>query len=155
MSMILMVAGLFWIVAANAAAQVDCVSPRTLKVSRVQGQVFDITGNAVPGVVVSLVQDGKSTAQFRTGAMGQFQFKAAPGRYILQAEVPAFQRASVELNVGRNLGNLFHSSTLRVIVGLYGSFCPWATTSSREFQKMVRANNQRIKETSEKNATQK
>jgi hypothetical protein len=73
----------------------------------------------------------------------------------LQAEVPAFQRASVELNVGRDLGNLFHPSTLRVIIGLYGSFCPWATTSNREFQKMVRDNNRRLKENAEKNATQK
>jgi hypothetical protein len=74
MSMILMVAGLFWIPASVAVAQVDCVSPRTLKVSRVQGQVFDITENAVPGVVVSLVQEGKSTAQFHTGSNGEFQF---------------------------------------------------------------------------------
>jgi hypothetical protein len=155
MSMIFMVTGLFWIAASIAAAQVDCVSPRTLKVSRVQGQVFDITGNALPGVVVSLVQEGKPTAQFHTGSNGEFQFKATPGRYILQAEVPAFQRASVELNVGRDLGNLFHPSTLRVIIGLYGSFCPWATTSNREFQKMVRDNNRRLKENAEKNATQK
>ena len=155
MSMILMVAGLFWIPASVAVAQVDCVSPRTLKVSRVQGQVFDITENAVPGVVVSLVQEGKSTAQFHTGSNGEFQFKAAPGLYVLNAEVPAFQRASVELKVGRDLGNLFHPSTLRVILGLYGSFCPWATTSNREFQKMARANNQRLKENAEKNATQR
>ena len=155
MRMAFVVAVIWTIGAANAAAQVDCVSPRTLKVSRVQGQVFDITGNAVPGVVVLLVQDGKSIAQFHTGSNGEFQFKTAPGFYVLKAEVPAFQSSSVELKVGRDLGNLFHPSTLRVIVGLYGSFCPWATTSNREFQKMVRANNQRIKETAEKNATQK
>ena len=155
MSMIFMVTGLFWIVATSATAQVGCVSPRTLKVSRVQGQVFDITGNVVPGVVVSLVQEGKPTAQFHTGSNGEFQFKVAPGLYVLKAEVPAFQSTSVELKVGRDLWNLFHPSTLRVIVGLYGSFCPWATTSNREFQKMVRANNQRLKEHAETNATQK
>ena len=155
MSMFFMVAGLFWIVDANAAAQVDCISPKLLKVSRVQGQVFDITGAAVPGVVVSLVQEGKSTAQFHTGSNGGFQFRAAPGLYLLKAEVLAFQRASVELKVGRDLWNSFHPSTLRVIVGLYGSFCPWATTSNREFQKIVRANNQRLKETKVNNATQR
>jgi hypothetical protein len=155
MSMIFMVTGMFWIAAASAAAQVDCVGPKTLKVSRVQGQVFDITGNAVPGVVVSLVQEEKPTAQFHTGANGEFQFKAIPGRYVLKAEVPAFQSTSVELEVGRNIGNLFHPSTLRVIVGLYGSFCPWATTSNSEFQKIVRANNRRLKDHAEKNATQK
>jgi hypothetical protein len=126
-----------------------------LKVSRVQGQVFDITGNAVPGVVVSLVQDGKSTVQFRTASNGEFQFKAAPGRYVLKAVVPAFQSASVELEVGRNLGNLFHPSTLYVIFGLHGSFCPWATTNNQEFQKKVRANNQKLKEHAEENATQR
>ena len=150
-----MIAGLFWIATSSATAQVNCISPKPLKVSRVQGQVFDITGNAVPGVVVSLVQEGKSKAQFHTGAIGQFQFKAAPGRYVLNAVVPAFQRASVELEVGRNLGNLFHPSTLYVIVGLHGSFCPWVTTSDREFQKIVRDNNQRLKENAEINATQK
>jgi hypothetical protein len=147
--------GLFWIAAANVTAQVDCISPKTLRVSRVQGQVFDITGNAVPGVVILLVQAGKSVAQFHTGLNGDFQFKAANGRYVLKAEVPAFQSSSVELEVGRDLGNLFHPSTLRVIAGLYGSFCPWATTSNREFQKMVRANNQKLKEIKENNATQK
>ncbi len=150
-----MIAGLLWITAANVAAQVDCISPKTLKVSRVQGQVFDITGAAVPGGVVSLVQEGKSTAQFRTGASGEFQFKTAPGRYVLKAEVPAFQSTSVQLEVGRNIGNLFHPSTLRVIVGLNGSFCSWATTSDREFQKIVRANNQRLKEHKETNASQR
>jgi hypothetical protein len=155
MSMILMVAGLFWICASIAAAQVDCVSPKPIKVSRVQGQVFDITGKAVPGVVVSLVQEGKPTAQFHTGLNGEFQFKAANGQYVLKTEVPAFQSTSVELIVGNSALSHFHPSTLRVIVGLYGSFCPWATTSNREFQKMVRANNQRLKEHAETNATQK
>ncbi|HME57577.1 MAG TPA: carboxypeptidase-like regulatory domain-containing protein [Terracidiphilus sp.] len=155
MRMAFMITGLFWFATANTAAQVDCISPKLLKVSRVQGQVFDITGAAVPGVVVSLVQDGKSTAQFHTGSNGEFQFKPAPGLYLLKAEVPAFQRASVELKVGRDLWNLLHPSTLRVIVGLYGSFCPWVTTSNREFQKMVRANNQRLKEHTETNATQR
>jgi hypothetical protein len=155
MSMVLMIAGLFLIAAANVAAQVDCISPKMLKVSRVQGQVFDITGAVVPGVVVSLVREGKSTAQFHTGSDGKFQFIATPGIYVLKAEVPSFQRASVQLEVGRNIGNLFRPSTLRVIVGLSGSFCPWATTSNREFQKMVRANNQRLKEHKETNATQR
>jgi hypothetical protein len=143
------------IAAAIAAAQVNCIGQKPLRVSRVQGQVFDITGNAMPGVVVSLVQEGRSTAQFRTGSTGSFQFKAVPGVYLLKAEVPAFQSTSVELKVGHDLWNLFHPSTLCVIVGLYGSFCPWATTSNREFKKIVRANNQRLKEISEKNATQK
>lgn len=155
MGMTCAVVFLWAISAASAAAQVGCVSPRTLKVSRVQGQVFDITGNAVPGVVVSLVQEGKPTAQFHTGSNGEFQFKVAPGLYVLKAVVPAFQSTSVELEVGRNLWNSFHPSTLRVIVGLYGSFCPWATNSNREFMKMVRANNQRLKEHAETDATQK
>lgn len=155
MKVAFMVVMMIWFAAVNVAAQVDCVSPRTLKVSRVQGQVFDISGNAVPGVVVSLVQDGKPTAQFHTGSNGEFQFKAAPGRYVLKAVVPAFQSTSVELEVGSDLGNLFHPSTLYVIVGLQGSFCPWVTTSNREFQKIVRANNQRLKEHAETNATQR
>ena len=146
MNMALMVAVLSLICATIAAAQVNCISPKPLKVSRVQGQVFDITGAAVPSVVVSLVQEGKSTAQFRTGSTGQFQFKAAPGHYILKAEVPAFQSTSVELIVGSSALSHFHPSTLHVIVGLYGSFCPWATTSNREFQKMVRANHQKLNE---------
>src|ERR1035437_9632609 len=122
MGMTCAVVFLWAISAAGAAAQVDCVSPRTLKVSRVQGQVFDITGNAVPGVVVSLVQEGKPTAQFHTGSNGEFQFKTTPGRYVLKAVVPAFQSTSVELIVGSSALSHFHPSTLRVIVGLYGSF---------------------------------
>lgn len=153
--MVFVVAGLFWLTAFNVAAQVDCVSPKALKISRVQGQVFDVTGVAVPGVVVSLVQDGKPTAQVRTGASGQFQFNAAPGRYVLKAEAPAFQRSNVELIVGSDLSDVFHRNTLRIILGLGGSFCPWATTSNKEFQKIVRANDQRIKEAKETDATQK
>jgi hypothetical protein len=154
-SIVFMVAGLFWIIASSAVAQVDCVGANALKVSRVQGQVFDITGMAVHGAVVSLVKEGKSTAQFRTGASGQFQFNAAPGRYVLKAEAPVFQRSDVELIVGRSLSNLFHPGTLRVILGLGGLFCSRATTSNWEFQKMVRTNNRRLKETEETNATQK
>jgi len=149
-----MAAGLLWIIASNAVAQIDCVSPKALKVTRVQGQVFDITGLAVSGVAVSLVQEGKPTAQFRTGATGQFQFNAAPGRYVLKVEAPAFQRSNVELIVGRDLSNVFHPGTLRLILGLGGLFCPWATTSNRKFQKMVRVNKQKLKEIAKNNVTQ-
>jgi hypothetical protein len=129
--------------------------PRVLSVSRVQGQVFDPLGRVVPGAEVSLVSGGGASIKVETGAMGEFRFNAAPGRYVLKVVYPAFQFSSVELTVRRNLWNLLHPSTLRVILGV-GSFdCPWVTTRNREFQAMIRTNNKRLKEAVQTNATQK
>ncbi len=139
----------------SATAQVDCISPAPITVSRVQGQVFDPTGAVVPGVVISLVGEGGSTLQVTTDQQGRFQLSVSPGRYILKAVVPMFQMAAIELNVKEDVNALNPSGELRVILGLGGSFCPWVTTSNREFQQIIRANKKRIEESAQRNATQK
>ena len=139
----------------SAAAQVNCVAPRTVHVSRVQGQVFDPLGAFVPGAEVSLRSGKGALLQTTTDSMGRFQMDAAPGQYVLEVVIPAFQFSSAELVVDPDLGNLKRPDTLWVIVGLGGVSCPLVTTSKKEFQQMIRADKKRLKETTQPNATQK
>lgn len=139
----------------HAQGIVDCVNPATLNVSRVKGQVFDPTGVVVPRVAVSLTSEQGTNLTAISDREGRFRFPAATGRYQLKSALPMFQPAAVELDVGKDAVRLINPSDIRVILGLAGSFCPWVTTSNREFQRIIRANKKRLKETVQYNATQK
>ena len=115
-------------------AIVDCVEQRKLFVPRVQGQVFDGAGVPVSGALVSLISDAKPTIQATTDATGQFSFKVDSGDYTLKASYPGFETTTVELEVGRDLLNLFHPTALRVILSVGSMDCPWVTTSNKEFK---------------------
>jgi len=138
-----------------AAAQVDCVMPAPLTVSRVQGQVFDWTGTGVPGVAITLVSRSGAMMRTTAGQEGRFQIPVPPGQYFFKAIVPMFQTASGKLTVREDTDGHVRPSYLYVIVGMGGSFCPWMTTSKREFRKIILDNKKRLKETAQKHATQK
>jgi hypothetical protein len=140
---------------AHAQGIVDCVDPASLSVSRVQGQVFDPSGTVVSGVSVTLVDVRSADQRTTTDNQGRFHVDALPDQYIFNASLPPFRRASAKLavlgreDVGPRPGYFY------VILGTGGSFCPWVTASRREFQKIIHANQRRMKEAAQANATQK
>ncbi|MGO8758835.1 MAG: carboxypeptidase-like regulatory domain-containing protein [Terracidiphilus sp.] len=138
-----------------AAAQVDCVYPGRVSVPRVQGQVFDPLGTAVPGVVVKLVDQRGSTLQATTDGQGRFRLAAPPGEYSFTAVLPMFQTSQTELSVGEDLAGLVHPRNLYVVLGMAGTFCPWVTTSEKEFRNIINGNKKRSEESTQRNATQK
>jgi len=141
--------------AIHAQGIVDCVYPGHVVVSRVQGQVADPFGVAVPGVTVTLVDKRGSTLRATTDSQGRFSVDASPGEYSFKAALSNFQASQTQLNVGEDLAGLFHPSNLHVILGMAGSFCPWITTNESEFRSNISRNKKRSEESTQRNATQK
>ena len=135
-------------------AQVDCVF-KTLHLSRMQGIVTDQFGEVIPGATVRLKQGDGIIAEVQADEQGQFAIKGVSGHYDLSIKARGFAEAWSPVEIGPDLQNSFHSNVLRVmlLVGA-GEECEVLTTNKHEFDKAVRAHNQRFKGI-EKNATQK
>jgi len=140
---------------AHSQGIVDCVSPSHISVSRVQGQVFDPSGVAVPGVTVSLVDKRGARQEIETDSQGLFHIEALPDSYEFKAAQRSFETASAGLYIlGReDVGP--RPDYLYVVLGMGGSFCPWVTASKHEFQRIIRDNKKRMREAAQQNATQK
>lgn len=136
-------------------AQVDCVWPATIHLSRVVGRVVDPFGAPIPDVQVSLNDADRVVGTVRTDAQGAFTLKVPAGKYQMRAELKLFAPLQVDLEVGQDVVHVVHSSFLNVILGLRGSFCSWATTSKSEFQNEINSNKKRSSGNKENNATQK
>ena len=139
---------------APALAQDKCPAPRNLAVSQIRGQVFDAFGIPVPGAAVLLLGI-HGELQTAADAKGLFQLNVPPGRYVMKVDAEGFQFSTFEVKVGRNLRTILRPQKLNVILGFSGSYCPGVTTSRREFLDTTGANLKRLKETSQKDATQK
>jgi hypothetical protein len=124
-------------------------------VSRVRGRVFDPFGIVIPGVSIKLVDNQDTSLQTTSDARGYFRLAARPGEYSFKATFQPFQTSQAELDVGEDLVSLVRRSDLKVILGLGGSDCAWVTTSQKEFRQIISSNEKRVKESAEKNATQK
>jgi hypothetical protein len=135
-------------------AQVDCVF-KTLHLSRLQGIVTDQIGEVIPGATVMLKQGDGIIAEVHTDETGQFAIKGVSGHYDPAIKAREFAEAWSPVKIGPNFQSLFYSNVLRVmlLVGA-GEECEVLTTSKHEFEKAVRAHNQRFKGI-ENNATQK
>ena len=133
---------------------VDCVFPGHIAASRVQGEVVDPFGVAVPGVTVTLVDEQGSRQQTSTDSEGRFRLSTQPGKSF-EATFPNFQRSQTVLSVGEDAAGLLHPRNLHVILGLNGSYCAWITTSEKEFHQIISSNKKRSEESAQRNATQK
>ncbi len=151
----LAVCGFVFLWPALAPSQIDCITPAKLSVSQVRGQVFDPFGIPVSDATVSLVSRNGKSLETTSDETGRFALDAPLGLYFLKVEQQGFALSSTELYVGRNLWTTIHRQELRVMLGFAGSYCPWVTTSKREFLTAVQANIKRLKDTFQTNATQK
>jgi Carboxypeptidase regulatory-like domain len=136
---LILLAGLGSSISSAQYGIIDCVMQGKLVVSRVQGQVVDPNGAPVSDARISLSRDGQETIQSKTDAYGRFKLNVQSGSYTFMAELRGFEVTSAELEVGRDIANLFHPTALRVILALPGMNCPWVTTSNKELMRMVRS----------------
>jgi hypothetical protein len=125
---------------------VYCVYPGRVAASRVQGQVCDPFGVAVPGVAIALVDERGSALRADTDSQGRFRLAVSPGKYSFKAVLPMFQSSQTELNVAKDLTGIVRPSELHVILGLNGSYCAWVTTSQKGFQQIISGNKKRFEE---------
>jgi hypothetical protein len=138
-----------------AQGQVDCVQNHRLSIARISGQVVDPFGVAVPNARISLTNLSGSKFETQTDAGGRFRLSAATGDYRFEAKLPNFQTAIVEISLDRDVWDTLRPVDFHVILGLFGLYCPWVTTSKKEFEYNIRANIMRSKESAQTNATQK
>ena len=136
-------------------AQVDCVSPAKIYVSRVRGNAFDFMGAALPDAAITLTPEDSQPLQVKTDSAGRFDFKVPSGNYILSGELGPLEAKDIRLVVGKDLASAFRPKELKVILGLCWSYCSWATLNEREFRDIIRSNSKRIEEVAQQHATQK
>lgn len=108
----------------GASAQVDCVYPTRVDVSRAQGHVFDPFGAVVPGVIVTLTGERGAIQRTTTDNQGRFRLHASRGNYSFRAALPMFEVSQTHLNIGEDLSSVVRPRSLRVILGINGLFCP-------------------------------
>jgi len=117
----------------------QCVYP-VIRISRVQGAVYDPSGVAIPNVKIELKNPDKIVATVTTNEHGEFSMAAAPGRYNLLANAQAFAPGFASIDVGNDLATAFVATRLYMIlnVGMTVENCTLTTTSRRKFEKAVR-----------------
>jgi|ERR1039458_3956432 hypothetical protein len=131
--------------------QMDCFM-RTLKVSRIEGHVFDPQGVPVSGSMVTLLERNKPMIVATTDGAGRFHLDTPAGKYWLRATNVGFAPATVLVRVRHDLLRLLPSRGVYLILGV-GMFlpCPAGTFSEKEFQSTIK----NFKETIEEHRTQK
>jgi hypothetical protein len=125
----------------------DCFGVRALKVSRVEGQVFDPQGVPVPGSSVALLELNKPTMTATTDGAGRFHMDAPAGEYWLRATNTGFAPATVPIRVRRGLLRVVPSRGVYLILGV-GFFlpCPAGILSEKEFQSTIKSFEKAIEE---------
>jgi hypothetical protein len=108
---------------AEAISYAQCVYP-TIRVSKVQGVVFDPNGEPIRDVAISLKSDDRILASATTDEAGRFSISATPGKY----------------DVGTDLARAFVPTRLFMILdpGMKMENCTFTTTSHRKFEMAVR-----------------
>jgi hypothetical protein len=135
-----------------AFAQGSCVTPHDVAVSQIRGQVFDAFGIAVPFATITVLGI-HGAVQTTADYTGNFSFDVSSGHYVLKAEAEGFSFSSAEVKVGQNWNTIFTRPKLKVMLGFNGSYCPWVTTSNKDFQDTAAANMKRLKQSAQVNDT--
>ena len=131
---------------ATRAFAVACPAPSDLKLARLQGTVYGPSGVALPQIQVVVAQAGRVVAQAQTDDRGRFQFKVAPGDFDVRLQFLGTNSMDMNVKVGHNLGGFFHTARLRIVLGLSGAKCSFATTSSKKFKNEMKRYEQRLVE---------
>lgn len=133
---------------APATAQGTCTVPHGVAVSQIRGQVFDAFGIAVPFATITVLGI-HGAVQTTADSAGEFSFNVPAGHYVLKAESEGFAYSSAELKVGHNWQTVFGRQRLKVLLGFGDTYCPWVTTSQKDFQDTTQANFTRLKESAQ------
>ena len=126
--------------------QRDCFYFPVLKVSRVEGRVFDPRGVPVPGASVVLLQDKKPVATMTTDNAGWFRVEAPVGLYWLRVDSTGFAPSIALVRVRHGLLRPVQTRSVYLILGLGMVLpCPAGTLSKKEFQSTVKSLDEMMK----------
>jgi hypothetical protein len=121
-----------------------CASPPAMNLSRIQGTVYGPSGVAISKILVQAVQNGKIAVQTQTDDRGRFELKVAPGSLNVHVQYLGYK--SMDLNVRVGHGGGFHAARLRIVLGLSGTRCNFATTSRKQFKDEIKRYGRQLEE---------
>ena len=120
----------------TAEVAMPCALPPEMALSRIQGTVYSPSGVPLAKILIQAVQDGKIVVQTQTDDRGRFELKVAPGSFKIHVQYLGYK--SMDMNVRVGHGGGFHAARLRIVLGISGARCSFATTSSRELKKAIK-----------------
>ena len=123
---------------ATPANGTTCPAPEELGVNKLQGAVYGPSGISLAQIHILLSREGKLVAQTTTDGSGKFEFKIGRGLYDLELQFFGSKSMDLKVRVGPGHGGLFHPARLRIVLGLSGTRCGFATTSSKEFKRAIK-----------------
>jgi hypothetical protein len=135
----LVLIAIFALVPSTCRAQ--CVYQK-ISVSRVQGAVFDRSGQPIPDADVNLKKDGQVVATTKTDGAGRFLVGTSPGAYDLNESARNLAPGFARIDVGIDLVRIFKSTRLWMIldVGMRLDACTFISTSHRQLEKANQEN---------------
>ena len=131
---------------ATRATAATCAALSDLSLSRMQGTVYGPSGVTVPQILVQVMQDGAQVGQTHTSERGKFQLKVPPGNYVVHIQFLGSRSMDLNVRIGHAGVDLFHTTRMRIVLGVSGARCSFATTSSKQFKDELRRYEQRLVE---------
>jgi Carboxypeptidase regulatory-like domain len=122
-----------------------CPAVPELSLSRLQGTVFGPSGVPVPQIVIQALQDGAVMATTHTDDKGKFAFAAAPGKYVLHIQFLGSKSLDLNVRIAHHV-EFFRSARIRMVLGLSGTRCSFATTSNKQFKNEMKRYKTRLGE---------
>ena len=124
-----------------------CAPIPEMKLSHLQGTVYGPSGVPLPQILVRVMRDGIPVNQAQTDSKGRFAFKTiAPGSVVLHIQFLGSKSLDVNTRMVHSLG-LFHTAHLRIVLGLSGTKCSFATTSTKLYKDQMKRYNKQLEET--------
>ena len=131
---------------ARAHGAATCPAPADMSLPRLQGTVYGPSGVPVPQIQVRAEQNGKIVGQAQTDDKGKFEIKVAAGTYNVHLQYLGSKSLDMYAKVGRGYNGIFRSPRIRVVLGLSGTKCSFATTSMKQFKNEIKRYQQRLVE---------
>ena len=131
---------------ARMADAMECPAPPDMSLSRLQGTVYGPSGVPVPQILIRVEREGKVLGQSQTDDHGKFAFKVPPGNVNVHVQFLGSKSVDMKVRVGQSHGGLFHTARLRIVLGISGTRCSFATTNSKQFKNEIRHYQQHLVE---------
>lgn len=131
-----------WMLAAVAAqAQLD--EPGPIRLSHVEGYVFNSAGKPVANAEVTLARNEKIEMRTRTDSEGAFHFEKTSGSYLLRVGRTEYAPAVREVLVRQELVTQLERKKLYIVVGPGACMdeCSSVLDSKKQFDQLIRMKN--------------
>jgi hypothetical protein len=135
------IASAFLAIAVAEPLQAQITVEKELRLSRLEGLVYDESGKPISEATVSIAQNGVPVQSVVTDKVGGFRIENIQGRCLLHVVSLHHASAYREVYVTHSPDTLYSSPTLYVILRPAGCMddCSFIVTSRKKFEKILRS----------------